>query len=71
MVVGSTEPAENIRVRDKLSRVVLVDQPLDDERVFTVEVHEALSPRIVVSVCLAQDGDINKAYFPLLNGAVR
>jgi len=68
MIVGSAEPAENIQVRDRVSKAILVDQALDDERVFVVQVGQALSPRIVVSVSVVQDGEINKAYFPLLGG---
>lgn len=66
--IGSTQPAENIQIRDQESRAILVDQPLDDERLFAVKVHRKLSPRIVVSVSVLQDGEINKAYFQLLGG---
>lgn len=66
MIVGSAEPAENIQVRDRMSKVVLLDQPLDDERVFMVRIPEALNPQVVASVSVVQDGNINKAYFPLI-----
>jgi len=66
--IGSTEPAENIQIRDRVSKVILVDQPLDDENLFVVRVHRKLTPKIVVSVSVLQDGEINKAYFPLLGG---
>jgi hypothetical protein len=66
--VGSTEPAENIQIRDRVSKSILVDQPLDDERLFVVQVHRKLSPKIAVSISVLQDGEINKAYFPLFGG---
>jgi hypothetical protein len=71
MIVGSAEPAENIQVRDRISKAILVDQALDDEKVFMVKVGQALSPRIVISVSVVQDGEINKAYFPLLGSDSR
>lgn len=66
LLIRSTEPAENIQIKDQVSRAVLVDRPLNDEKVFIVQVHQKLSPKIVVSVSVLQDGEINEAYFPLL-----
>ncbi|MGH7441615.1 MAG: hypothetical protein ACREKE_02960 [bacterium] len=66
LIVGSTEPAEDVQVQDRLNQEILVDQPLDDERVFRVRVPAPLSPRIAISVSLNQDGEIDRAYFPLL-----
>ena len=66
MIVGSAEPAENVQVRDSGTGSILVDEPLDDEKVFTLSIGRALTPKIVVSVSVVQDGNINKAYFPLL-----
>lgn len=66
LVIGSDAPAENVEVEDRVSHEILVDRPLDDERVFRLHVPEAVSRRIAVRVSLSQADEIDQAYFPLL-----
>jgi hypothetical protein len=66
LAIVSDDPAENIEVKDSVTDKVCATRPLDDETSFTIHVPEHLSPAIAVSVSVIQDGDINKAYFPLL-----
>jgi len=66
LAIVSDDPAENIEVKDSVTDKVCATRPLDDETSFTIHVPEHLSPAIAVSVSVVQDGDINKAYFPLL-----
>jgi len=69
--IVSDEPAENIEVKDSVTDKVCATRPLDDETSFTIHVPEHLSPAIAVSVSILQDGDINKAYFPLLGSDLK
>lgn len=71
LVIVSDDPAENVEVKDSVANTVYVDRPLDDETTFRTHVPAHLSPAIAVSVSVVQDGDINKAYFPLLGSDLK
>lgn len=71
LIIVSDDPAENVEVKDSVANTVYVNRPLDDETTFKTHVPAHLSPAIAVSVSVVQDGDINKAYFPLLGSDFR
>ncbi len=71
LVVGSDEPAEEVQIQDRYTHAIVLERPLDDERVFRVHVPGAFSRRLAVCVSLSQAGEIDKAYFPLFERGSR